>query len=187
MAAVIVVIIDGIVGHQVVIVEEQTVETQTVGQLQVVHDIPVILQIEAQLVELYTCSRVRLAVVAVCQGNNLRNASVEEVVHRGITVVAGTITHIHVVGHLVLEADTGGEFVGTHVVGHVVLDVPNGIVNGIVPSEQLITQCNVVVAILQDIDEGEVSRVRGTLVVQLRIGGQELVREVIGETAVQVE
>ena len=57
MLAKVVQIIDVVVGHQVAIVKEQSIDTQTVGQLQVVQNVPVILQIDTNLVILYTRSR----------------------------------------------------------------------------------------------------------------------------------
>ena len=75
----------------------------------------------------------------------------------------------------------------TSIIGHIILNVPDGVVNGVVPSEQLITKSHVVVAILSDIDEGELRRVSTTYIVELRDGSQELIREVLCQTAIQIE
>jgi hypothetical protein len=76
---------------------------------------------------------------------------------------------------------------GTHIISYVVLDVPNGIVNSVVPCEQFITEGHVVVTVLGDIDEGELRRVCTTYIIELRDGSQELVREVLRQTAIQIE
>ena len=80
----------------------------------------------------------------------------------------------------------------TIVPGHIVTQVPDGVVNGVVPGKQLITQSHVVVAVAigighRDVDEGELARVAGADIVQLRQGSQELVRQIVGQTAVQVK
>ena len=86
-----------------------------------------------------------------------------------------------------LEGNTSHDLVGTQIVGDVVLDVPDGVMNGVVPGEQLITEGHVVVTVLGDIDEGELRRVSTTHIIELRNSSQELVREIISQTAVQVE
>ena len=90
-----------------------------------------------------------------------------------------------------LKRQTTHDLVVTIVPGDIVTQVPDGVVNGVVPGKQLITQSHVVVlaAILVghgDVDEGELARVGGTDVVQLGEGGQELIREVVSQAAVQV-
>ena len=72
---------NGIVGQQVVVVEHQLFETQTVGQLQLVGDVPLVLCIKAHLVIGNTGSGLVLAVVTIGQGNNLRCCTCEEIVH----------------------------------------------------------------------------------------------------------
>ena len=104
-----------------------------------------------------------------------------------VAIVTRSVAHILVVGHLVLEADTTHDFVLAKVVGQVVLDVPNGVVDSIVPSEELVAECHVVVAALRDVNEGELAGIGAALVVELREGGEELVREIVGQSAVQVE
>ena len=79
-----------------------------------------------------------------------------------------------------LEGDTSHDLMGAEIIGHIVLEVPYGIVHSVVPGEQLITEGHVVVAVLRDIDEGELSRVGVTnRILHLRIGSQELVRQII--------
>ena len=79
--------------------------------------------------------------------------------------------------------------------GKVVLHVGDGVVHGVVPGKELVTQGDVVVGAdavsgnvtVQDVDEGELVGVGAADVVQLGEGGQELVGQVVGETAVQVQ
>ena len=167
MITVIVEVIDSLIGHQVFIVEEQTVETQTIGELQVVEDVPVILKIDAKLIELYTSSRISLTIVTVGQCHDLRcaveecsriqNAVHPHIVGSIVAIVTSTVTHIHIVGHLVLKADTSSQLMRIHIISYIVLNVPNCIVDSVVIGEQLITQSHVVVTTLRDIDEGELA------------------------------
>ena len=176
MITVIVEVIDSLIGHQVFIVEEQTVETQTIGELQVVEDVPVILQIETELIELYTSSRISLAIVTVGQSHDLRCAveersRIQDAVHPHIVgsivaIVTSTVTHIHIVGHLVLKADTGSQLMRIHIISHIVLNVPDRIVDSVVVGKQLITQSHVVVAALRDIDEWELAGVCSTDIIE---------------------
>ena len=78
MLTIVVEIVDGLVGHQVVVVEEQSVDTQTKSQLQVVENVPVVLQIDTQFVELHAGSGLLLTIVTVGQGHNLRIAVEEQ-------------------------------------------------------------------------------------------------------------
>ena len=165
MLAVVVEVVDGLIGHQVAVVKEQTVEAQAIGQLQVVEDVPVVLSIEAQLVELYAGGRISLTIVSIGERNDLWRAveqqlrvereAIPHIIGSIETIVARTITHIHIISHLMLERHTGGQLVRIHIVSHVILDIPDGVVDGIVPSEQLITKRQVVVLGISDIDEWE--------------------------------
>ena len=165
MLAVVVEVINSLISHQVAIIEEQSINTQTIGQLKVINDVPVVLQIDTEFIKLHTGSRLRLTVITVSEGHDLRIAVEEQcriqhvVLPHGIgsieTVITCTITHIHVVCHLILITDTGSDLVVLHVVSHIVLDVPDGVVNGIVPGKQLIAERHIVVAVLRDIDMGE--------------------------------
>ena len=182
---------DGVVGDQVTVVEEQTVETQTIGQLEVAGHVPLVLQIQAGLVELHASSRLGLTAVTVGQANDLGDSAVDKVVNAVVAIVTGTVAHVLVVGHLMLKGETTHELVVTIVPGDIVTDVPNGVVNGVVPSKELITQSHVVVLVAvlighRDVDEGELAGVAGANVIELGEGSQELVRQVVGETAVQV-
>ena len=86
-----------------------------------------------------------------------------------------------------LEADTSHNLMGTSIISYIVLNVPNSVVNSVVPCEQLITQSDVVVIVLSDIDEWELRRVCTTDIIELRDSSQELVRKIISKTAIEVE
>ena len=72
---------DGVVGHQIAVVEEETIKTDTVGQLEVVGRIPVILCINAQLVELNTSGRILLTVITIGKTDHLRSRATDEVIN----------------------------------------------------------------------------------------------------------
>ena len=71
---------DGLILHQVVVVEDDVVEADTTSKLEVVEHVPLILEINAVLSELDLCCRILLAVVTVSKSYCLRSGSVEEVV-----------------------------------------------------------------------------------------------------------
>ena len=81
VAVIVVEIKDGFVGHQVAVVEEQTVETNTVGQFEVLGRIPVILSVKTQLAELNAGGRILLTVITVSEADNLRSGSIDEIVN----------------------------------------------------------------------------------------------------------
>ena len=183
---------DGVVGHQVAVVKEQSVQTQAVGQLEVAGNVPLVLCIDAGFVELHACSGLGLAAVAVGQAHDLGSGSVDKVIDAVVAVVARTVAHVLVVGHLMFKGQTAHHLVVAIVPGNVVAQVPDGVVHGVIPGEQLIAQRHVVVAVALivhhgDVDEGELARVAGTHVIQLGVGGQELVGEVFLQAAVQVQ
>ena len=86
-----------------------------------------------------------------------------------------------------LKAQTTHDLVVTIVPGHVVTQIPNCVVNGVVPGKELITQSHIVVIILSDVDEGELTGVAGTDIIQFRQSGQELVGQVVGKATIQVK
>ena len=79
----------------------------------------------------------------------------------------------------------------TQEVGDIILHVEHLVMHTVVPGEELITKGHVdlVIAIIRllDIDVWELRRVGTTDIVLLRIGGNELVAEVVGEAAVHIE
>ena len=187
-------LVDRGVGHQVAVVEEQAVQTHAGGELELVGDVPLILAVDTGLVELHAGSRLLLAVVAVGEVDNLGSGAVQEVAHGVVAVVTGTVTHILVVRHLVLEVHATGDLVVAHIVSEVVLDVGHGVVHGVVPGEELIAQGHIVVgpdAVLhqvavKDVDERELGGAGAADVVKLGISGEELVGEVVAQAAVEV-
>ena len=187
--------VDGVVGQQVAVVEEQAVQTDAGGQLEAVVDVPLVLAVDAGLVELHAGGRLLLAVVAVGEVDDLRGGTCEEVAHGIVAVVTGTIAHVLVVSHLVLEAGTCGDLVVAHVVGQVVLDVGHGVVHGVVPGEELIAEGHVDVrrgafltdVAVEDVDVRELGGVGAADVIQLGPGGEELVGQVVAQAAVEVE
>ena len=58
-----------------------------------------------------------------------------------------------------LVGESGSHLVLASIVGEVVLDIPDNVVHGIVPSEELISQGDVVLSVtVENIDEGELCR-----------------------------
>ena len=87
-----------------------------------------------------------------------------------------------------LEHHSGSNLVLTQIIGDIILDVPDGVMNSIVIGKQLIAKSDVVVvAAVEDINEGELRRVGTTDIIELRIGCQELVGEILCKTAVQID
>ena len=199
VTTIIVEIEDGIVSHQVRIVEEQTIQTKTISQLELRSHLPFILSVDTSLVILYAGSRIVVATITISQTYNLWDTTIQEVVEALVTIVTSTITLISIVSHLVLIVETGDDLVLTEIVSYIVLNIPYSIVYGIVPGKQLITQSHIVVgtisiscsintllSTIKDIDEWELRRICVTSIIQLRVCEQELVRQIICETAVQV-
>jgi hypothetical protein len=184
-------IVYSIVTNEVLVVEEETVETETVSKLEVIVYAPLILSIDTSLVESYTCCRVSLTVITVSKTYNLRSCTVEEVIKASVTIVTCTVSHVRVVSHLVLIVDTSCELVVTSVVSEVILDRDVSVVNTVVPCEELVSESDVrkncATVVVTDVDEWEVLRVSTTHVIELRECCEELVREVVAETAVEVE
>ena len=168
----------GVVGHQVGVVEEQSVETYSRREFEVVGGVPLVLCIEAEFVECHSCSRTRLAIVAIGETYDFRSGTVDEVVNTVVTIVASTVSHILVVGHLVFIAYATHEFVVAEIEGHVILHVPHCVVYGVVICKQLIAKSYVVVSVartIKNVDEGEFGRVSSTHVVEFRESSEELV------------
>ena len=98
------------------------------------------------------------------------------------------------------EAESGSDFMVVEIVSHVVTNVPNGIVNGVVPCEELVTESDIVICTvsicsainsllttIENIDEWELSRVCVSQVVELRVSSEKLIREILCQTAIEVE
>ena len=78
--------LDSVVGHKVAVIEEETIETDTVSKLEVIIYRPVILSVNTCSVESYTGSRVLLTIITISHADYLRSCSVQEVIeaHRKI-------------------------------------------------------------------------------------------------------
>ena len=107
----------------------------------------------------------------------MRSCAGEEIVKTVITIVTRTITHILVVCHLVLIAQSASNLVFTHIVGYIVLYVEDSIAYLVVPCKQFVAQGDIVLTLtVQDVDEGEFCRFSVTdRILHVRIGCQELV------------
>ena len=190
MASAVVEIVDGFVGHEVSIVKEESVKTQSIGKLEVLGGVPLVLCIDAGLVEGYSCLGVVVASIAVGQAYHLGCSSVDEVIHAAIAVVAGTVTHVLVVGHLVLVGYSAGDLMTAGGVDELVLEVEDIVVHGIVVAEQLVAQRHILgvgVRAVLDVDEGELGRVTASHIVYLGECGEELIGQTVAQTCVQVQ
>lgn len=123
MLSVIVKIIDRLVPHQVLIAEEETVKTKTVCEFEIVKHRPFVLSINTKLVETHAGRRICFSVVTIGQADNRRSGLIEEIVKAVIAVVTGTVSHVGVVGHLILVACSESGLVVTGIVGKVILAV----------------------------------------------------------------
>ena len=197
MLAAVVQVQDLDVGGDVGVVEHQAVQADAVVELEAVGDAPVVLEVEAGLIEAHPGGGLGLAVIAVSQGHGLRHAVVQEVLQGGIAVVAGTVAHVVVVRHLVLEAGAGGNLVGAGVPGEVVLHGKGVVVHRIGPGEELVTRADVrkhldhraggSVCIAEDVDVRELLGIGTADIADHGISGEELVGEDVRQAAVQVQ
>ena len=80
MTSVVVEVVYLLISHKVRIVEHEPIDAETVCQLEVIENVPLVLTIEAKLIELHTSGRGLLAIVAVCKTDNLWSSATEEVV-----------------------------------------------------------------------------------------------------------
>ena len=143
MPSVIVKLIDGLIRHEVAVVEEKSVKTETVGKLEVLGNAPLVLRINTGLMELHACGRIHFAIVSVGEADHFRGISVDEVVDAVITVVTGTVPHVGVVSHLVLITEAHGHLVVAGIVHEVIFDVGNSIMYGVVPGEEFVSERHV--------------------------------------------
>ena len=129
-----------LVGRKVIVIEEETIETDTVSKLEVIIYRPVILSVNTCSVESYTGSRVLLTIITISHADYLRSCSVQEVIEASVTVVTCTVSHVCVVSHLILIAQTTDNLVVAEIVGKVILKIEHVVVHTIVPCEELITE-----------------------------------------------
>ena len=88
MPSAIVKFIDGIVAHQIVVVEYYGIQTETCGQGEFLIRGPFVLGIHANLAEAHACGRILLPVIAVGDGHCLRNPFIQEVIKAAVAVVS---------------------------------------------------------------------------------------------------
>ena len=141
------------------------------------------------------CVRVEVAVPAIGDGEGFRRA-VEHLLDGRlggpcITIIERAVTHVSIVGELVLVVDTCGDLVCTDGVDQVVLDGEDVVVHTVVPGEELITERHVrlpfCAVLLDDINVRERGRLGTADVVDLGVGDEQLLGEVVREAAVVVE
>ena len=140
--------------------------------------------------EAHAGGRILVTVVTIGQVDGLRSRTVQEVLQGVIAVVTGTITHIRVVSQLIFVAGARSNLVVASKVGHVILDQENAVVDSVLPGEEFITHGHVRsdrARAIKDVNEGERLGIGSTDVVQNGVGGEELVGEHVGQTAVEVE
>ena len=185
--------LDGVVGHQVLVVEGEHVGTEAVGELEVAGELPFILHIGAVLVVVDSAGRVGDTVVTVGVDEAQGQVTLEEVLGAGEAVVTGTVTHVGVVSHLVLVGGASGKSVGTQVEGQVVLHVENRVLHTVVVGEELVTEGGIrdevagaVVTVGHDVDVRERAGLGTALVVDVGVGRNEAVGNRVGETAVEL-
>ena len=87
-------VVDSLVGHQVGIVEEHTVEADTHSEFEAFAWVEFVADKEAWLVETYTSSRISFTTVTVGQTYDFRSSTIDEVVNAVVAVVTCTVTHI---------------------------------------------------------------------------------------------
>ncbi len=73
------------------------------------------------------------------------------------------------------------------IISDIILEVINSVVNGVIPREQLITKRYITLVVLEDINEWELIGICSTHIIELREREQELVGQLIRETAVQID
>jgi len=164
-----------IVGNNVCIIEEQTVKTETIAQLEVIIYVPVVLCIKTGLVETYPGCWLLLTVVTISKSHYFRSCAIDEVIYAVVSVITCTITHINVVSHLILCAQTEYYLMVTCIISEVILECCYSIVNTIVQGKELISERKVIVTVLLDVDEWEHIRSCTSNIVKLRICHEELI------------
>ena len=182
-----------VVGHDVLVVEGQVVQTQAGGELDAVVHGPFILDIGADLGETHFRGRIFVPVEAPVEGHLDRGVARHEVAHAGEPEHAGTVAHVGVQGHLGLHAGAGGHLVGAQVQGDVVLDVQHRVLDLVPVGEQLGTEVHVrLVGVVgtevagEDFHEREETAVIAADVLDVGVRDQELVGNLVREAGVQV-
>ena len=198
MAAAEVKILDGVVGHDVTVVESDVVETYAASEFQAVVDVPFVLQVEAVLAEFHFCIGVGDSVVAIGKANGFGSSAIDEVVYRAVAVVTCSATHIGVVGELVFKVESCGHLVISSIPCEVVGKAGNLVLHTVVVGEEFVAEAHVGRKILfyssvgqcfiavHDVYKGEVGRVGTAFVGDIGVGKQQLVGKLVAEPAIEV-
>ncbi len=93
--------------------------------------------------ELHSGCRILLSVVTIGEADNLRSRSVDEVIHALVAVITCSVSHIGIVSHLILIAQTPSNLVIAHIICKVVLHIGDGVVDSIVPCEKFISESHI--------------------------------------------
>ena len=160
---------DGVVGHKVLVVEEETVQTKAVSKFEILCSIPLILSIDTGFMELDTRCRIGFSVITISKADYLRSGTVDEIVNACITIVSCTVSHVSIVSHLVLIVETHGKLMVSSIIYEVILDVCNSVVNSVVPGEELISESHILSVCsctILNINEWELIRVCSTNIVK---------------------
>ena len=94
MAAVVVEGENRVVGHDVLVAEEQPVETDSVREHELVVRVPLVLGIDPHLVETHPCRRGILTVISVCKTYCFRLRLSHKILETAVTVISGSVPHI---------------------------------------------------------------------------------------------
>ena len=193
MLAIIVQGLDGIVRHDIIFVEDYGVETDSSGELELIINIPLILGISTDLIETYLCRRILVPVISPVKSELYRLLFTKEIAQACETVGTRSITHISVESHLGLVAYAGSDLMGTFVPGDVILDVKDRVHYLITVSKELCSEVHIRLFLVpfpevsrKNLNEREESSVITTLVNNIGIGNEQLVRNVVGNAAVKV-
>ena len=139
------------------------------------------------------CCRFFFSIKAPVKGHLYRSVASIEIAQAGETEGTCTITHIGVESHLGLEADASGNLVVAHIIGNIVLNGESCVLDVVTIGEQLVAEVHIrLIGIIcakvscKNLHEGEEAGVGATYILYVGIGDKQLIREIVGETAVEV-
>ena len=182
--------IDGVVALEIGRIEQDVVQAQASGELEVGGDAPLVLEVEGSLPIGDVVGGLLYAVEAVGDGEGFGGCPVDELVHGCVAVVEAAVAHVAVGDVLVFVGKAEGEGVGVQVEGDVVPDVGDGVGKIRVAGEEFVAHGHVGLqgAFHHDVHVGEalVSQ-EGAVLVVVGEGGEELVGDLIADAAVQVQ
>ena len=181
--------IDGGVPLHILLVIRNVLCTHTEGKLKIFQDVPLVLQVDAQLVVAHHTRWRGVVVEAIGERHGVRCLTVQEAVKTVEAVVARTVTHVVVLCLHMLETETSRDLVATGIVSEVIRQVRGLRIHHVVVGEQLISRTDIRLEhtfIIHDVNEGEVAGVGATTVIEVRIGEEQLVGCLRTETTVQI-